>query len=318
VIPKDLNNIDNTIKKKQEILLQTQKSDTAQYMSLYDEIVELTISNNELLLKRDRVEDIDTDKTCDLALNYGEVEFIKTEYYKTPFHDEVAKTLQNIASLYEQCHPPMAEKYLKLILKIKEHIYTKESAEVAKVYDALGDYYRMYMANFKKAIKEYEEAKKIREILYGINDPRITENYDRLSLSLYYHGDKANRAEKLLLDSVNIRENTLPNKKLTLYSAYMDLGIHYSMKDEYDKSLIYLHKALKSFEGNLNIDYIVIVSELSQIYLNQDDLHKALKYGEEAFRVSKEYYGNDKHYQVLENSLRLTEINNRMNQGKVK
>lgn len=313
VIAKDLNHIDNMIKKKQEILLKTQKSDTTQYMSIYDDMVELTISKNELLLRLDKVDDIDTDKTCDLAFNYGEIEFIKTEYYKTPFHDEVAKTLQNIASLYEQCHPPMAEKYLKPILKIKEHIYTKKSAEVAKAHDALGDYYRIYMANFKRAIKEYDEANRIREKLYGISDPRTTENYGRLALSLYYHGDKIKRAEKLLLDSIDIRKNALSNKKYSLYSAYMDMGLHYSMKDEYDKSITYLHKALQSFQGKLNIDYIVIVSELSQIYLNRNDLHNAQKFGEEAYSVSKKFYGNDKHYQVLENSLRLTEINDRMN-----
>jgi len=85
------------------------------------------------------------------------------------------------------------------------------------------------------------------------------------------------------------------------------------MKDEYDKSIVYLQKALKSFQGKVNSNYIVIISELSQIYLNEDDLHNALKFGEEAFRVSKEFYGNDRHYQVLENSLRLTEIRNRMN-----
>ncbi len=59
--------------------------------------------------------------------------------------DEVAKTLQNIVLLFEQCHPPMAEKYLQSILQIKEHIYLKESAEVAKAHDMLGDHYRFSM-----------------------------------------------------------------------------------------------------------------------------------------------------------------------------
>ena len=93
----------------------------------------------------------------------------------------------------------------------------------------------------------------------------------------------------------------------------MDLGIYYSMKDEYDKSIVYLEKALKAFQGKININYIVIISELSQIYLNQDDLRNAFKYGEEAYRVSKEFYVYDTHTQVLENSLRLAEIKNRIN-----
>ncbi len=98
----------------------------------------------------------------------------------------------------------------------------------------------------------------------------------------------------------------------------MDLGIYYSMKDEYTKSIEYLQKALKVFQGRVNSNYIVIISELSQIYLNQDDLSNALKYAEEAYNVSKEYYRSDTHYQVLENYNRLSEINERMNKKKAK
>lgn len=307
VISQDLTNIENKIKKKQLVLQKTKKSNTTEYTSLYDEVVELTIYKNKLLLKLDRVDDIDTDRTCELGFRYEEVEFIKTQYYKTPFHDEVAKTLQNIASLYQQCHPPMAKKHLQSILKIKEHIYLKDSAEVASAHDSLADYYRIYMANFKRAIKEYEEARNIREKLYGVTDPKLTQNYERLALSLYYHGDKTNRAEKLLLDSIEIRKNSLANKKFPLYEAYMDLGIHYSMKDDYDKSIIYLHKALKLFKGKVDVNYIVIISELSQIYLNINDFNNALKYAEDAYSMSKRFYGNDADY-VLENFLRLTEI----------
>ena len=209
------NNIEDNIKKKQAILLKTQKSDTTKYMSLYDDIVELTISKNKLLLEMDRVDDIDTDKTCELAMNYGEVEFIKTEYYKTPFHDEVAKTLQNIASLYEQCHPPMAGKYLKSIIKIKERIYLRESAEVAKALDVLGNYYRIYMADFQKAIKAYEVARRIREKLYGVEDLRSTENYESLALSIYYHGGNDSIAQH---DFIKITPKMIEGK--VFYSQY--------------------------------------------------------------------------------------------------
>lgn len=256
----------------------------------------------------DKVDDIDTDKTCDFILKYGEIEFIKTQYYKTPFHDEVAKTLLNIATLYEQCYPPMAEKYLKSILTIKEHIYLNDSAEVAKAHDALGDYYRIYMANFKRAIKEYVKAKRIRKKLYGIQDPRITENYERLALSLYYHSDKTGKAEKLLLDSIEIREKAFPNINFPLYIAYMDMGIHYSMKNTYSKSIIYLQKALKVFSGKTDSDYLAIVSQLSRDYLSHNDSHNALKYAEEGYRASKVFYKSDKHYRVLENCRHLDEI----------
>jgi tetratricopeptide (TPR) repeat protein len=304
--------IDQKIKVKRATLLKTQKSDAAKYTSLYDDIVELTISRNNYLKEMERADDIDSDKTCGLALKYAEVEFIKTQYYKTPFNDNVAKTLQNTAILYEQCYPPMAEKYLRSTLKIKEHIYTKNSIEVAKSHDFLGDFYRVYMTNFEKSIKEYREAKRIREKLYGTRDPRITENYKSLAFSLYYHGDKVNQAEKLLLDSIVIHKNSPPDKKHPLYLAYMDLGIFYSINGKYDKSTLYLQKALKAFDGKIDRRYIAILENLSQGYLNQGDFDNALKFGEEAYGVSREFYGKSTHPHVLESLSRILEIKDRI------
>ena len=259
----NLNHIDNMIKNKNTTLSKTSKSHTTQYISTYDDIAKLTISKNRLLQSLDRVDDIDTDKTCDFALKYSEVEFIKTKYYKTPFHDEVAKTLQNITKLYEQCHPPMAEKYLKSIVTIKEHIYLKDSVEVAKAHDMLGDYYQVYMANFKKAIGEYGEAKRIRGKLYGIKDPRITENYERLAFCLYYYGDKSDRAEKLLLNSIILRKEFSSDVDFPLYRAYMDAGIYHSLKGERVKHIDYFKKAKKAFSGEEKSDYERILRELS-------------------------------------------------------
>ena len=198
--------IDDKLRKKQLILQRTDRSHIVEYFSLYDEIAQLIISKNILLSMSGKTDSINIDGTCDFALKYGEIEFIKTEYYKTPFCDEVAKTLQSIAKLYEQCYPSMSGKYLKSILQIKENIYGKESAETAKILDMLADYYRIYMRDFKNSILLYKKAKKIREKIYGIKDLRVTENCGRLSTSLYYHGDKNNQAEMLLLGCINIRK----------------------------------------------------------------------------------------------------------------
>lgn len=245
----DMRLIDEMIRKKQALLKKIEKSATAQYVSLYDEIAQLMISKNNILLDLERTDDIDTDKTCDIALKYEEVEFIKTQYYKTPFHDEVAKTLQNITSLYEQCHPPMAKKYLQSILQIKENIYGKESVEAANAYDALGDHDRVYMANFKQAIAAYETAKSIREKLYSDNDPRITKNYGKLAFSLYYSGDKNKQAEKLLLRSIALRKKSYPNKELSLGEAYMDAGIYFDLQGDNAKYLKYSKKAKSVLKG---------------------------------------------------------------------
>lgn len=294
-------------------LAKTKKTDVLRYTSIYDKMAELIIMKNEFFIKAGKEDNVNTDKIYNFALKYDKVEFIKTQFYKTPFHDDVAKTIQNLASLYELCFPPMAKKYLISVIRIKKHIYGKNSPEAAKALDALGDYYRIYMANFEKTIEKYKEAKKMREKFYGLNDARITENYAKLAYSIFYHGDKTAKAQKLLLSSIDIRKKAHVDKHYPLYAAYMDLGIYYSMKDNYTKSTIYLQKALKSFYDKINSNYIAIISELSQNYLNQNELTNALKYAKKAYKISKEFYKNETNSQVLENLNRLKEINNKLN-----
>ena len=255
--------IDETFKMKQANLLKTKKTDILKYTSLYDEIAELMIVKDKLLIEMAKEDETHTDKICNFILDYEEVEFIKTQFYQTPFHDDVAKTVQNIASLYELCHPPMAVKYLNSVLKIKEHIYSKESVQAAGSHDVLGDYYRLFMANFQAAISHYEKANKIREDLFGKSDPRITENYSRLATSIFYHGDPMRKAEKLLLYSISLREKSSSTVGFPLYRAYMDAGNYYLMKGESLKHIEYYKKAKKTFSGERKFDYRTILLELS-------------------------------------------------------
>lgn len=303
-----ISQIEKTIEKKQGLLNKTKKSDATQYTSLYDDIAELMLSKNELLKKMERYDDIDNDKICDFAWKYEEVEFIKTQYYKTPFHDKVAKTLQNIAALYEECHRPMAEKFLQSILDIKENIHTRQSAEVANAHDGLGDYYRFSMANFKDAIKHYGLAKSIREELYKSNDPKITENASKLAMSIYYHGDKTSEAEKLLLHSVKLRENADTDSHFSLYDAYVDMGMYYSMKQKYADAVIYLKKALSVSGDRRGNEYINLLSEISTMYMNQKDFKNALKYAEEAYEKTKALYKDSQDPRVLEMLRNVEEI----------
>ena len=310
--------INQTIEKKKTSLNKTKKTDILTYTSLYDEMAELIILKNELLLNLDKTDDIDTDKICNFILDYEEVEFIKTQYYKTPFHDDVAKTVQNIASLYALCYPPMAGKYLKSVLRIKENVYGKESVEAANAYDKLGDHHHFSMAEFKSAIEHYEKAKVIRENLYGATDPKCTVNYGQLAMSMFYFGDKENRAEELLYRSIGIREINLSQKDFPLYSAHMDLGIYYAMKDEHSKSIIHLKEALSALKGKLNSDYIVILSELSRSYLKLNNLHNALINAKEAHIKAKELYGERKHPQVVESFRQISVITEMIDRAKSK
>lgn len=119
----------------------------------------------------DELYEDELNKICDFALTYGRVEGLKTQIYETPFHDDIAFTLQNLASLYTYCHPPLADKYLPSVLTIKEKLYGKISENTAAAHDNLADYYRLHMMTFKKAIHHYRAAKQIRISIYGVTCP---------------------------------------------------------------------------------------------------------------------------------------------------
>ena len=312
--------IDQMIKQKQDAILKitktdsvkhyeilefvhkTPKTDLLKYISLYHDIAELIYQKNQLLLYlnvKGITDDYNTDQTCAFIYDYEKIEIINRELYQTEFHDDIAKTAQNIASLFRTCNPPVEKRYLQIVLHIKENLYSKVSPEAAKAYDALGDYSQFSMADFRKAIKYYEEAIRIRGILYGTNtDPRITENYDRLARSIYYY-NQDNRAEKLLQHSINIRKKFPTHKDFPLYATYMDKGMYHIMKGEYSKSIYNLNKALAAFEGKINDDYIMVLSELSSVYLNTDDLKNSLIYAKKAYEKAKEFYKDSQHLEVV-------------------
>ncbi len=251
---------------------------------------ESILKKAQLLDRLDALDEEESDKICNFAAQYEEAEWIKTRVYKTPFHDEIALTLQNLSSLYKLCHAPLAQRYLQSILKIKEKLYTKESEEEASAHDALGDYHRFYMMGFKKAISHYEEAKRIRVKLYGTKDPRITKNYSSLATALFYHKGEKSMADQLFLHVISIREALPANKAFPLYRAYMDAGIYYSMRGSYTSAIPYLEQALKMVNALSNNDEITILSELGIIYLNKNELKMSFKYAKEAYDKAKVLY----------------------------
>ena len=229
-------------------------------------------------------DEINRDEICNFILEYEEVEFIKTGFYQTPFHDSVARTVHNIASLYEICHPPMAEKYLNSLLKIKENIYGKESAEVAAAYDLLSDYYRLAMAEFSKAIAGYQKAKKIREKLYGVDDLRVTQNYNRLAISLFCHGEKA-QAQKLIAESLRMHKTDKNLSQLALAKVLIGSADFYVMTGDESRSLRYLKEAEKllyQIPKEKSSEMMELYRRISNLYFNLGDEKASQKYTKKA------------------------------------
>ncbi len=280
--------IDQMIKKKKIALLKTPKTDVSNYTSLYDDTAELMLLKNKLLADAEKIDDTDTDRVCNFILDYEEVEFIKTQHYKTPFHDDVARTLANIAKLYEYCHPPLAQKYLKSIIKIKENVYGKNSEEVAQSLDDLAYFSRVHAFVFADAIKQYEKAKAIRETIYTKDDARVTKNYARLAIVIFYHKSDKVKAEQLILESLKIRKSDKNANSMSVYQALIDTAYYYDLTGNYKKSLGYLKEAEKLLQkaGGKSIPEMVKVYEsISGVYLNIDDEKVSQPYHQKALSI---------------------------------
>ena len=164
------------------------------------------------------------------------------------------------------------------------------------------------MMGFKKAIAHYEEAKRIRIKLYGNNDPRITKNYNSLAITVFYHKNEKNYAQKLLANSIAIREASLANEAYPSYRAHMDAGIYYAMTQAYEKAISHLETALNTFKGGLNNDDITILSELGIIYLNKNDLKISFKYAKAAYDKGKILYKKNPTPDFLQTIVQLLDV----------
>ena len=281
-----------------------------------DKRAESVLEKAQLLQSLDALDEDESDKICDFAIQYEEAEWIKTRVYKTPFHDDIALTLQNIASLYQFCHAPMAQKYLQSVLSIKEKLYTKESEEAASAHDALANFNRFYMMEFKKAITHYKEAKRIRVKLYGKKDSRITKNYNSLAITLYYHKGEKSMAEQLILEAISTKETSPVNGIFPVYKAYMDAGIYYSMRSSYESAILYFEKALQKGDLIQDSDEITILSELGMIYMNKDNLKTSFKYSKNAYEKAKNLYKKSPTPNFLQHIEQLLDIYNMLGDKK--
>lgn len=232
-------NIDQNILEKQLLLKKIDKTDIVQYVATYDDIAKLFI------LKNKNLEDENKDETCSFVEDYQKVEFIKTEYYKTPFHKEVLKSLNNIVKLYEYCYPPFADKFHKSIIQINKNIYSDTSEQYAQSLDDYAKYLGMRMFKFKEAMKYYKQAKKIRESIYSFDDYRVSKNYFSLGLALYYHKSDKKNAEKLILKSLEIKQNDKNASDEILYKALLDTKYFYLLIQDLDKEHFYAKEAEK-------------------------------------------------------------------------
>ena len=104
------------------------------------------------------------------------------------------------------------------------------------------------------------------------------------------------QAEELLLRAVGVIEKQLETDQSLSGKAFMNLGIAYLIRKDYEKSGEYFDKALKTFENSgetNNLNYSGALLNRSLIYTQFKDYKNALKFYERSFELREKLFGKD-------------------------
>ena len=166
-----------------------------------DNVADIYIARHDLL--QETGADGDEEEVCDFVLQYEQAEWIRTRAHGTPFHANIAETLQRAGDLWCLCHPPKAGAFYQSAVKIQKQVNGKRHPAVADSLDRFGNYLRIHMADFQAAKKAYEESKKIRISLFGEKDPRTTKNDAAYAWTSFYTG-QGDDALLIMKESIQI------------------------------------------------------------------------------------------------------------------
>lgn len=258
-----------------------------------DGLADLYLIRRQLLEKMGREEEKEGRELCDFVLIYERAEWIRTQAYGTPFHPDIALTLDREALLWQHCHPPQAEKFYKAAVSCRENIFGPTREEVAGACDRYAAYLQYCTMKFKAARAQYERALSIRETLFGKDHPLTVETLTNLAWSAYYSGDK-DFAKSIVHHAVNrIQKQTIPNR-LDMADALNSLALFLDETGDHDKALVLLQKTVdirKTVLSPLNPEVAYTLVDLARVNLNQNHPEQALVTYEEALAILGTAYG---------------------------
>ncbi len=258
-----------------------------------DRIAELCLARQDLLEKMDRDGEKEINELCDFVLMYERAEWIRTKAYATPFHPEVAKTLDRAAQLWRRCHPPMAEKFYKAAVSCRERTYRPIHPEVADACDRYAYYLQWSMMKFKAARTLYERALGIRETIFGKNHPKTIENLPDLAWTAFYSGDKA-YAKSVIQRAVSTVQGGMNQNHPEEADLLGRLGILLAETGDTGGARILLERAAdirKRIFGYRSPEVAETLADLGLVYQNRNEPDRALRYYEEALDILESIYG---------------------------
>ncbi len=258
-----------------------------------DRVADLYLMRCEFMEKSDQEGERETNELCDFVVMYERAEWIRTKAFATPFHPEIATTLDRAAQLWWRCHPPMAEKFFKAAVSCREHLLGPGHPETADACDRYAFYLQSEMMKFREARTLYERALRTRERTFGKNHPKTLRNLPDLAWCAFYSGDKtyAKSSIQRAVRTVQAGKNQNHPEVADLLDC---LGLLLDETGDAGGARILLTQAAdirKKIFGYRSPEVAETLADLGLVYSNQNEPDRALRYYEEALDILKGVYG---------------------------
>ncbi len=264
-----------------------------QMADLLDRIADVFLTRHALLDRMNRDTDRYDKQLCDFVLIYERAEWIRTKAYKTPFHPLIAQTMDRMAALWRQCHPPMAVNYYQASIKSNENIYGANHIEVAQACERYARYLQWTMADFKGARTQYKKALKMRESLFGKSHLKTIQSLPDLAWATYFCGDKQ-LANSLIRRGVEAVQTTLISDHAEVADIHHSLALLLDTAEDYGQARNHLQKAAEIRKKIFGPQHPMLgktLKDLATVCMNQKDRNRAYVYYQQALTILEKAYG---------------------------
>ena len=159
-------------------------------------------------------------------------------------HPDVASSLNNLASLYqEQGRYEKAEPLYLQALELRKSLLGDRHPDVASSLNNLASLYQE-QGRYEKAEPLYLQALELRKLLLGNRHPDVATSLDNLA-SIYVSQSQYEKAEPLLIQVLELRKSLLGDRHPDIAQSLNNLGVVYLFQERYEKAESFLTQSLE-------------------------------------------------------------------------
>jgi len=243
---------------------------------------------------------------------YNSEQFDKLEFYRklaphlqsylklTTLRTEQTSELLNLMGLFSleiEQNPTAAEDFLHEALKLKSELFGKNSLEVAKVYNNLGNAY-FEDKDLTQAIQNYKRALDLKVKCLGARKLEVAYSYNNLGLA-YSEKKEMAEAVKCISKAYEIMEKNLGEGSVEVTTPLVNLGVAYDEMKNYALASKYLTQALgirTEKLGDNHPDVADCLLNIGVLEKHKGNMVEARKVIMKAIKILSDAYGRDHPY----------------------